>query len=228
MRGCYPDYLMPKPAQYRFPVPNSVWSLALKPKPFSLLCFLFFHQKHGDGTMLTATAIAGQVHMSVRVVKKNLTLLCAMGLITKDHTLSAEKDKLQGQYFTLPNEIFMLKISPGALCVYAFLLYCENRQTRKCHPSYKTICAHTGMSIATAERCVSELVEAQLIAVERTTYFRRNCKRVGNNEYIILPVWKATELCYQKQLALLEQQAAQVRIQRKLKAYDSMHTDPAA
>ncbi len=32
-------------------------------------------------------------------------------------------------YFQLPNEIFLLGLSPGALVVYSYLLCCENRNT---------------------------------------------------------------------------------------------------
>ena len=32
-------------------------------------------------------------------------------------------------YFQLPNEIFLLGLSSGALAVYSYLLCCENRQT---------------------------------------------------------------------------------------------------
>ena len=32
-------------------------------------------------------------------------------------------------YFQLPNEIFLLGLSPGALAVYSYLLCCENRST---------------------------------------------------------------------------------------------------
>ena len=42
-------------------------------------------------------------------------------------------------YFQLPNEIFLLGLSPGALAVYSYLLCCENRNTYQCRPSYKTI-----------------------------------------------------------------------------------------
>ena len=35
-------------------------------------------------------------------------------------------------YFQLPNEIFLLGLSPGALVVYSYLLCCENRNTYQC------------------------------------------------------------------------------------------------
>ena len=44
-----------------------------------------------------------------------------------------------GNYFQLPNEIFLLGLSPGALAVYSYLLCCENRSAYQCWPSYKTI-----------------------------------------------------------------------------------------
>ena len=53
-------------------------------------------------------------------------------------------------YFPLPNEIFSLGLSTGEIAVYAYLMYCEDRKTFQCHPSYKTIgkavgiCNHAG------------------------------------------------------------------------------------
>ena len=37
-------------------------------------------------------------------------------------------------YFPLPNEIFLLRLKPGELAVYAYLLYCEDRETYQCWP----------------------------------------------------------------------------------------------
>ena len=37
-------------------------------------------------------------------------------------------------YFQLPNDIFLLGLSPGALAVYSYLLCCENRKTYQCWP----------------------------------------------------------------------------------------------
>ena len=49
-------------------------------------------------------------------------------------------------YFPLPNEIFSLGLSTGEIAVYAYLMYCEDRKTFQCHPSYKTIGKAVGMS----------------------------------------------------------------------------------
>ena len=54
-----------------------------------------------------------------------------------------------GHYFFLPNEIFTLGLSPGELSVYAYLMFCEDRETHQCWPSIGRICQHTGMSANT-------------------------------------------------------------------------------
>ena len=38
-------------------------------------------------------------------------------------------------YFPLPNEVFTLGLSPGALAVYSYLMYIEDRTTYQCHAS---------------------------------------------------------------------------------------------
>ena len=48
-----------------------------------------------------------------------------------------------GHYFLLPNEIFTLGLSPGELSVYAYLMFCEDRETHQCWPSIGRICQHT-------------------------------------------------------------------------------------
>ena len=47
--------------------------------------------------------------------------------------------KYIGNFFSLPNEIFLLGLSPGELAVYCYLRRCENQKTHQCWPSYKTI-----------------------------------------------------------------------------------------
>ena len=39
-------------------------------------------------------------------------------------------------YFLLPKEIFSLGLSAAEIAIYAYLLFCENRQTFQCWPSY--------------------------------------------------------------------------------------------
>ena len=39
----------------------------------------------------------------------------------------------------MPNEIFTLELSPGELSVYAYLIFCEDRETHVCYPSFRKI-----------------------------------------------------------------------------------------
>ena len=51
-----------------------------------------------------------------------------------------------GNYFSLPNEIFLLGLNAGELAVYSYLKRCENRKTHQCWPSIRTIGEAVGMS----------------------------------------------------------------------------------
>ena len=39
----------------------------------------------------------------------------------------------QGGFFLLPNEIFTLGLRAGEIAVYAYLLFCEDRETHLCY-----------------------------------------------------------------------------------------------
>ena len=44
-----------------------------------------------------------------------------------------------GDYFPMPKAAFRLGLDSGEIAVLAFLMYCEDRKTYQCHPSYSTI-----------------------------------------------------------------------------------------
>ena len=71
-------------------------------------------------------------------------------------------------YFPLPNEIFSLGLSFGEITVYAYLMYCEDRQTYQCYPSYKTIGEAIDMSRNTVAKYVKDLEGKQFITIEPT------------------------------------------------------------
>ena len=75
----------------------------------------------------------------------------------------------KGNYFSLPNEVYMLGLKPRELAVYSFLLRCENRETYQCHPSYKTIGNATGMGTTTVQTAVRGLEDKCLIYTAPTT-----------------------------------------------------------
>ncbi len=59
-----------------------------------------------------------------------------------------------GHFFPLPNAIFSLGLTANELAVYSYLLYCEDRETYQCYPSYKKIGQATSLSPNTVAKCV--------------------------------------------------------------------------
>ena len=115
-------------------------------------------------------------------------------------------------YFQLPNEIFLLGLSPGALAVYSYLLCCEGRSTYQCWPSYKTIGRAVRMSTNTVRKYVCELEERQLISTESTSVTTRDgLKRNGNLLYTIRPIQLALDQFYEQQLAQMDTAAERHR-----------------
>lgn len=120
-------------------------------------------------------------------------------------------------YFRLPNEIFLLGLSPGALAVYSYLLCCENRKTYQCWPSYKTIGSAVGMSQNTVRKYVLELEERQLIRTESTTVSTKDGrKRNGNLLYTIHPIQEAVDHYYEQQLHRLKLDVERQKVQARL------------
>ena len=104
--------------------------------------------------------------------------------------------------FTLPNELFSLDLSHGAIAVYAYLLCIEDRKSYSSHPSYSTIGDRVRMSPNTVRKYVGELVDKRLIRTETTTLWTKDgLKRNANLKYIILPIQEAVEYHHQCQLA---------------------------
>ena len=108
-------------------------------------------------------------------------------------------------YFPLPKEVFSLGLRSGEILVYAYLLYCEDRKTYQCWPSYRTIGKAVGMSPNTVRKYVAGLEEKRLITTERTTITTRDGRRRnGSLRYTIRPVQDALEYYYDKQLKQLD------------------------
>ena len=120
-------------------------------------------------------------------------------------------------YYPLPKVLCQLGLSPGEIAVYSFLMYCENRTTYQCYPSYRTIGEAVGMSRNTVAKYVRQLEEKGLIRTERTTVTLKNGrKRNGSLLYTILPVEQVLAQHNQHQLHLAEMAAERRRIQDKL------------
>ena len=111
-----------------------------------------------------------------------------------------------GRFFLLPNEIFTLGLSPGELSIYAYLMFCEDRETHQCWPSIGKICQHTGMSANTVAKYIRQLEERQLIDVEPTKVRMKSGEvRNGTLQFTIRPIQESVNYHLERQLAGLPQ-----------------------
>ena len=118
-------------------------------------------------------------------------------------------------YFPLPNGIYQLGLSAGAIAVYGYLFYIEDRETYQCHASYATIGNAVGMSRNTVRKYVQELERRGLILTERTTIVTRDGRiQNGSLLYTILPIQLVIEQFYQEQFKTADIAIEQQRIEK--------------
>ena len=116
----------------------------------------------------------------------------------------------RGNFFSLPNEIFLLGLTPSAFLVYSYLRRSANRKTHQCYPSYETIGSAVGLSRNTVQKCVCELVDKGLISTENTSVITRDgLKCNGNLRYTICPIHEVVEEHYQQQLRNIKEVSRQ-------------------
>ena len=134
-------------------------------------------------------------------------------------TLPWQKPDPAKSYYPVPKVICQLGLLPGEIAVYSFLLFCEDRKTYQCYPSYRTIGDAVGMSRNTVCKYVRQLEEKGLIRTERTTVtLKDGRKRNGSLLYTILPLEQVLAQHNQHQLYLVEMAAERHRAQQKLAA----------
>ena len=134
-------------------------------------------------------------------------------------TLPWQKPDPVKNYYPVPKVICQLGLSPGEIAVYSFLLFCEDRKTYQCHPSYCTIGDAVGMSRNTVCKYVRLLEKKELIRTERTSIVLKNGrKRNGSLLYTLLPWRQAVGQFHQRQLAMAEAAAERQQVQRQLTA----------
>lgn len=120
-------------------------------------------------------------------------------------------------YFPVPNEIYHLGLSAGAIAVYGYLLHIENRETYRCYASYKTIGKAVRMSTNTVAKYVAELQERRLICTERTMIRTRDGRpRNGTPLYNIRPIQEAVDYFHDRQMRELDESVERQRIQARL------------
>lgn len=114
------------------------------------------------------------------------------------------------RFFMMPNEVYQLGLSTGAIATYGFLMSRENRkrgdkEQYTCYPSYTTIGSAIGRSARSVAKYVAELVEAGLVSTAPTKVTTKDGQRWnGNLKYTLLPIESAVELFHECQLARLE------------------------
>ncbi len=211
------------PRHYRFAVPNEVWEYKLRPAEFVILSYLCYRQAHDrERKVVSAKVAADSLHLTTATVEKHLAALVSKGLNTEDGAPTFKCEA--GNFFSLPNEVFLLALPPSAFLVYAYLLYCEDRRTHQCHPSYRTIAGATSLSLNTVVKSVGALADKGLIIVERSCWFNEvGLKRNGNNVYTILPTRAALEDAHQQQLRRLELDAQHRRALQLQENYTLRH-----
>ena len=124
-------------------------------------------------------------------------------------------------YFPLPNEIYSLGLSAGAIAVYGFLMRIENRQTYQCTASYRTIGHATGMSVNTVRKYVAELEERSLIRTEHTSVITRDGrKRNGRLLYHILPIQMSINQYYERQFQEADLALERQKVTKRLAALE--------
>lgn len=120
-------------------------------------------------------------------------------------------------YFPLPNEIYHLGLSSGAIAIYGYLLSIEDRKTYQCYASYKTIGRAVHMSENTVRKYVTELEEKRFIHTEPTVIRTKEGRaRNGSLLYTIRPIQEAVDYFHERQMETLDESIARQKVQAKL------------
>ena len=135
-----------------------------------------------------------------------------------------DKNEIRGRAFLVPNAVFQMDLSGGEILVYSYLLYCEDRKTFTCYPSYETIGEAVGMSKNTVSKYVGMLEKKGLIETSKTTIVtRKGAVRNGNLKYHILPIADAEERFDRRQMKRLQEESARERARKAIESYDEKH-----
>ena len=88
--------------------------------------------------------------------------------------------------------------------MYAYLIFCEDRETHVCYPSFRKIGERTGMSPNTVRKYVTQLEDKYLIETLPTTVWTLDgTARNGTLLYTILSIHEAVNYHLECQLARL-------------------------
>ena len=118
-----------------------------------------------------------------------------------NYSYNPNKRDNPGDFFPMPKAVFRLDLDAGEVAVYTFLMYCEDRETYQCHPSYSTIGRAVGMSANTVKKYVSSLEKKGLIFTEHTTVRTRDGRtHNGSLRYTLRELKPIEEAYFQKKI----------------------------
>ena len=126
---------------------------------------------------------------------------------------------IPGTYFPVPKSIFNLGLVSGEILVYIYLMYCEDRKTFQCYPSYNTIGTAVGMSKNTVKKYVEGLERRGLIYTEPTMVRTKDGRNHnGSLLYTLQPLKPIEDACFDE---LIRIQNQKVLAQAALEKYDN-------
>ena len=118
----------------------------------------------------------------------------------------------------MPKAAFRLGLDSGEIAVLAFLMYCEDRKTYQCHPSYSTIGSAVGMSNNTVKKYVDRLEHKGFICTEPTMVRTRDGRaHNGSLLYTLQPIQPIEEAYFQRKLREAE---AKMHFNNAMKKYE--------
>lgn len=135
-----------------------------------------------------------------------------------------KKPTAADKFFPVPNAVFHLGLSSGEIVVYSYLMYCEDRKTFQCYPSYRTIGSAVGMSVNTVRKYIASLERKRLITSEWTMVNTRDGRaQNGNMKYTIRPIQEAIDYYDEIQMKRLYAEATRRNAESALAKYDEKH-----
>ncbi len=139
-----------------------------------------------------------------------------------------KKTTAADKFFPVPNAIFHLGLSSGEIVVYAYLMYCEDRKTFQCYPSYRTIGSAVKMSVNTVRKYIASLEKKRFITSEWTMVNTRDGRaQNGNMKYTIRPIQEAIDYYDEVQMRRLLAEKERRMAQAALAKYDEKHRNRA-
>lgn len=139
-----------------------------------------------------------------------------------------KKPDISKRFYQVPNEIMRLGLSVGEIAVYNYLMYCEDRKTYKCYPSYRKMGEALNLTRKTVMKYVRSLEEKCLITTEHTTVTLKSGKKQnGNLLYTIRPIEEAMKYCYEQQMIRLNEEIRRQAALTKRTEHDRNHRKTA-